>query len=336
MRLHTHRVQYWNGRYFRTAGLWETGLVLNLGHNGFPCPNLAAFEEQENERQDASFERAECIATAPPNTSSGPAAPTTPLGQTGAAPTPIPIDLDIRVQAVSDDLLGEDESMDADSDVDEDTEGTEPSDQDGDNGATEEEADANAQEHHKRTKGFGTAPQPDTEDSLGNPFVLVIETNGIHHLPVHLCTCPGAAPTDEQLLTSQLFPTSFQNIKTLFTFKVLDDFRLSNLTYKTSAYQYYLKLRRLTSPAFPKSVPVRIALVDRVECYLTHYVPQDRYREFRRVSRQWQNLELRKCFGFGHEPRIPKAGEMAYGCASCAQPGVNLPGNWEDDPHLYV
>ncbi|EDQ98115.1 uncharacterized protein LACBIDRAFT_310563, partial [Laccaria bicolor S238N-H82] len=153
-------------------------------------------------------------------------------------------------------------------------------------GATEEEADNNTQEQYKRTKGFGTAPQPDTEDSLGNPFVLVIETNGIHHLPLHLCTCPG----------------------------VLDDFRLSNLTCKTSAYQYYLKLQHLTSLAFPKSVP-------------------DRYRGFRRVSRQWRNLELKKCFGFGHEPRMPKAGEMAYGCASCAQPGVNLPMNWKEDPH---
>lgn len=272
-RLHTHRVQYWNGRYFRTAGLWETGLVLNLGHNGSPCPNFAVFEEQENERQDASYEPAEAAPpsasseAAPPSASSGPAAHTIPVGQTWAAPTPIPIDLDLRVQAVYDDLLGEDESMEADSDAGDDGEDgeTEPSDQDGDNGATEEEADTNAQEHYKRTKGFGTAPQPDTEDSLGNPFVLVIETNGIHKLPLHLCTCPGAAPTDEQLLTSQLFPTSFQNIKTLFTFKVLDDFRLSNLTCKTSAYQYYLKLRRLTSPAFPKSVPVRIALVDLLE-----------------------------------------------------------------------
>ncbi|EDR10391.1 uncharacterized protein LACBIDRAFT_325386 [Laccaria bicolor S238N-H82] len=289
-RLHTHRVQYWNGRYFRTAGLWETGLVLNLGHNGSPCPNFAEFEEQENERQDASCEAAEAA---------GPAAPTSPVGQTWAAPetwavpAPIPIDLDIRVQAVSDDLLGEDESMEADADVGDDGEDikTEPSDQDGDN-----------------------APQPDTEDSLGNPFVLVIETNGIHHLPLHLCTCPGAAPTDEQLLTSQLFPTSFQNVKTLFTFKVLDDFRLSNLTCKTSAYQYYLKLRRLTSPAFPKSVPVHIALVDILECCLTHH-PRT---------------------GIANSEEMPKAGEMAYGCASCAQPGVNLPMNWKEDPHPEV
>jgi len=192
-RLHTHRVQYWNGCYFRTASLWETGLVLNLGHSGFPCPNFAVLEEQENKRQDARCEAAECIGPVVPITP--PAAPTTPIGQTWTAPAPIPIDLDIRVQAVSDDLLGEDESMEADSDIGEDGEDTEPSDQDGDNGTTEEEADTNAQENFKRTKGFSTAPQPDTEDSLGNPFVLVIETNGIHHLPLHLYTCPGAAPT---------------------------------------------------------------------------------------------------------------------------------------------
>ncbi|EDQ98237.1 uncharacterized protein LACBIDRAFT_336148 [Laccaria bicolor S238N-H82] len=33
---------------------------------------------------------------------------------------------------------------------------------------------------------------------------------------------------------------------------------------------------------------------------------------------------------------MPKAGEMAYGCASCAQPGVNLPMNWKEDPHPEV
>ena len=62
-------------------------------------------------------------------------------------------------------------------------------------------------------------------------------------------------------------------------------------------------------------------------------IPQERYHEFRRVSWQWRNLEVKKCFGFGHKPKISKAGEMAYGCASCAQPGVNLPRNWKEDPH---
>lgn len=27
---------------------------------------------------------------------------------------------------------------------------------------------------------------------------------------------------------------------------------------------------------------------------------------------------------------------MAYGCASCPQPGINLPDNWENDPDQYV
>ncbi|EDQ99433.1 uncharacterized protein LACBIDRAFT_316483 [Laccaria bicolor S238N-H82] len=85
-RLHTHQVQYWKGHYFHTAGLWETGLVLNLGHNGSPCPNFAEFKEQENDRQDASFEAAEVA---------GPAVPTSPVGQTWAVPAHIPIDLDI-------------------------------------------------------------------------------------------------------------------------------------------------------------------------------------------------------------------------------------------------
>ena len=47
-------------------------------------------------------------------------------------------------------------------------------------------------------------------------------------------------------------------------------------------------------------------------------------------------MELRKSFGFGHEDRSPKAEEMSYGCASCPQPGTNLPDNWKEDLDQYV
>ena len=54
-RLHTHRIQCWNGKYFRTSALWETGLIFNLCHDGNPCPRLAESEMAENYRQDREW-----------------------------------------------------------------------------------------------------------------------------------------------------------------------------------------------------------------------------------------------------------------------------------------
>lgn len=33
-----HRVEKWNGKFFEDAWLWQVGVVINLGHNGEPCP----------------------------------------------------------------------------------------------------------------------------------------------------------------------------------------------------------------------------------------------------------------------------------------------------------
>lgn len=155
---------------------------------------------------------------------------------------------------------------------------------------------------------FTSTPPP--RDEFGNPFLLIVDASQLLSLPVMYCGCASAASEDLQLLDSRFFPASFKEVKTAFTFNCLDDFRLSNLECKTSAYQYFQRLRRLTNPAFPNSVP-------------------NRYAELRRVSRQWRNLKLRKWFGFGHTSEQPGRGQMALFCPACPQPGVNLPPDWE-------
>ena len=152
-------------------------------------------------------------------------------------------------------------------------------------------------------------PVPAT-DRHGNQFILIVDSSGLFKIPIVFCSCSGI-PRDLQLLDLCFFPASFDNIKTAFTFRCLDDFRLSNLECKTSAYQYFQRLRRLTNPAFPNSVP-------------------NRYAELRRVSRQWRNLKLRKWFGFGHRPEVPGPGQMALFCAACPQPDINLPADWKE------
>jgi hypothetical protein len=149
-----------------------------------------------------------------------------------------------------------------------------------------------------------------SRDDFDNPFVLIVDSCHLLSLPVVHCGCGESISDDLLFLDLGFFPASFETIKTVFTFRCLDDFRLSNLECKTSAYQYFQRLRRLTNPAFPNAVA-------------------NRYAELRRVSRQWRNLKLRKWFGFGHRKEDPGRGEMALFCPACPQPGVNLPTDWE-------
>lgn len=441
-RLHTHRIQCWNGKYFRTSALWETGLIFNLCHGGNPCPGLVESEMEEHARQDkdwhtnalrtaglsasglgvatghnpatctaddlpvgdtpsrgsplghhargnlnseglsvgetlsrgstlgdqqdrgdsnseglaigdtpsrgstpgrqqtrGSEDAGQCIAVSGPpleqlsTVESGMA----PNNDTSGAGGP---ELTARLRMAALELF-DDEKGEVDNDEDYDSEDIdtlvdpEGPEQDLHDEDAENVNDHASDEYYERIKGMSTPPHPEADDQLGNPFVIIVDTNGLHYLPIHYCMCPTAQPRDEQLLQERLFPSSFTSIKTVFTFRVLDDFRMANLCCKSSCYQYFLKLRRLTCPTFPKSVPV--SYQSSLELTATHTPKlKNRYRELIRVSRQWRNLELRKSFGFGHEDRSPKAGEMAYGCASCPQQGTNLPENWKDDPDQYV
>jgi hypothetical protein len=93
-------------------------------------------------------------------------------------------------------------------------------------------------------------------DNTGNPILVVVDRSGLHPLPVVACTCAGAATEDIQFLDLGLFPSSFDRIRTVFTFQVLDDYLADNQECKTSAMHYFQKLRRFTNPSFPLTVPV--------------------------------------------------------------------------------
>jgi hypothetical protein len=52
-----------------------------------------------------------------------------------------------------------------------------------------------------------------------------------------------------------------------------------------------------------------------------------------RVSRQWNDLLLRKRFGYGHaEDASPTQASLALFCPACPQPGINLPDTWMNEP----
>ncbi|KAH9018684.1 hypothetical protein EDB85DRAFT_1873573 [Lactarius pseudohatsudake] len=159
-----------------------------------------------------------------------------------------------------------------------------------------------------------------TTDSR-NPLFTVVDRGGIFDMEVVFCICSELDNTDEQLLQAGLFPATFKQIETLFTFSVLEDFLVDNLECKTTAQQFYAKLQNMTSKMFPNNVP-------------------NRYKQLLRASRQWRDLKNRMEHGLGHLPEwetIPD-GSMAIFCPACPQPGVNLPVDWKtryrDSPYL--
>ncbi|KAG6904423.1 hypothetical protein DXG01_010046, partial [Tephrocybe rancida] len=83
-------------------------------------------------------------------------------------------------------------------------------------------------------------------------------------------TCHGEASVPADLVAGGLLPTSFQRFCTFFTTTVLDDFWVSNLECKSSAYQYWNKLSRVGAPG--------AGIHNR----------DDFYRELRHLSRSWR------------------------------------------------
>jgi hypothetical protein len=161
----------------------------------------------------------------------------------------------------------------------------------------------------------GDAQEMPHRDAFNNAYIRVVHTNGLHHLAMVSCRCRGTDLLPRDLIASRLLPTSFKNIRTLFSAQVLDYFRLCNLEMKASAYQFYHLLRRLTLPMAPAEVV-------------------DLYNEFRRMTRLWRWMKKLKWAGYGHNGKSPMdvgRGELANYCAACPQPGVNLPENWKED-----
>jgi hypothetical protein len=58
----------------------------------------------------------------------------------------------------------------------------------------------------------------------------------------------------------KLYPASLTRPETAFTFGLLDYFHIDYLECKTSAMNFYSKLRRLTNSRFPHEVPVSFLL----------------------------------------------------------------------------
>jgi hypothetical protein len=341
-----HRITVWTGSYFRPAQLWEAGVYLLVPHHEgeshctslkFHKDNLDRFQTANDDAEDAAladgqprvFERATQVFSdshrEDEDLEYGSNVPTFESEMLDDAEVGHRLDMlyQGQVEAMEGNSGNSGNSDDLDDGADE-------------NGSEADEDDGLPLPAHYMVNPLNPAREDNSADrtvpshttptnvphadSLKNPYVRVVHTNGIHHIALVYCGCHGPEISNCDLMAARLVPTSFDRYRTLFTHAVLDDFRLANLECKTSAYQYFQTLCRLTAPMAPDTAP-------------------NLYHELRRMSRVWRWMKKLKWAGFGHKAgdvQEPAAGELANFCPACPQPEINLPEKWEDDSQRWV
>lgn len=108
--------------------------------------------------------------------------------------------------------------------------------------------------------------------------MLVLHTNGIHDVAIQYCGCTRAIPPHHQLLRHGLYPASQLSVKTCTSFELLDLLHKLALTAKSSTYDFYRALEKMTDNT--GLMPLR-----------THYRP------LMRMSLQWKHLKMLKWGG---------------------------------------
>ncbi|KAJ3765938.1 hypothetical protein FB446DRAFT_608957, partial [Lentinula raphanica] len=76
--------------------------------------------------------------------------------------------------------------------------------------------------------------------------VTVVDSNGVHATRIRYCFCKGFPNYITQIMQARLFPGTVSVPRTIFTFRVLDEFQEHHLASKKAAHDYIGALRRLT------------------------------------------------------------------------------------------
>lgn len=146
--------------------------------------------------------------------------------------------------------------------------------------------------------------------------MLVLHTNGIHSVSIRYCGCSRQIPFHLQLLRRRFYPASQHTPRTCATFELLRHLHKMALTTKSSTYDFYRCLEKLTNNTGINP-------------------PKSRYRALLRMVLQWRHLQMLKWAGRGQVAEgVAKTslGELAVRCPTCPLPGINLPEGWENAP----
>ncbi|KAF7366132.1 CxC2 domain-containing protein [Mycena venus] len=145
---------------------------------------------------------------------------------------------------------------------------------------------------------------------------VVLHTTGINKVDVDACNCPEcqlwAGAPKEQLLHAGWFPVTDNRPRTCATTDMLNHFLAETYQSKTTLYDYYMALEKLTNN--------------------TGIKPPNRYYAFRHMVHKYAHILMLKHAGRGHADfwvEGTQQGKLAVQCICCPQPGVNLPEGWE-------
>ncbi|KAF7324472.1 CxC2 domain-containing protein [Mycena kentingensis (nom. inval.)] len=130
----------------------------------------------------------------------------------------------------------------------------------------------------------------------------VVDVNGVHEVAIDFCTCSREQERAIQLVRARLYPATSTRPRSAATFRVMRLFHLVSLEAKSSAYEFYNALARLTNNN-------------------GIFQPRDRYREFVRMAREWRLLQMLKRTGRGHEPGGARKNLPMDGAWRDASPG---------------
>ncbi|KAF8188609.1 hypothetical protein K438DRAFT_1722560 [Mycena galopus ATCC 62051] len=147
--------------------------------------------------------------------------------------------------------------------------------------------------------------------SLAALTFTIGDHNGFHMAWIEFCQClrPGDDARWQQLLAVRLFPATFEQLQTAFTFTAMKQSHVHALASKKSAYNYVKALCQLSNNAAPTTVA-------------------DRYREFLFACRIWRYLTLQRHTGQAHgiDELVPHqcAASLAVQCPACPEVGFNM------------
>lgn len=170
--------------------------------------------------------------------------------------------------------------------------------------------------------------------------VTVLHTNGYHRVRMTFCQCIGSNgdPIEERisLLRARLYPATVQSPRTAATLSVLELYSKLCFQGKTSRYDFYHTLLRLTDNMELLGLNVRKS----PHCYNNLItIKQKRYDEFVRMARQYDHLKLLLYAGRGLSDSTieeTQEGELAVECPACPHVNVNIPSDWLTKKDKYV
>lgn len=265
-----HRIQRWEGLFFKRAWLRDVGLQLHCGHGGKRCPQLKRYGVGREARNNMPKRSSDTCPDALTHNGATPPADDIPTSmQLDEEPPESPPELRAGTSGPSLDVPpdappSDGEAEDASTYLELDEEPQEPplSAYRNNVDLLNEEEDGPSADDMDSTDLRGHAPlAPDLKSSASELYdndrmITFVDTSGVHQLSVTFCKCRHAPRHDMQLLALGYYPASRRRTRTAFTFACLDDFLLTNKECKAAPFSYYQKLCRSTDNVCPDSTPV--------------------------------------------------------------------------------